>query len=84
MDNVLASGNVKAGRDVHFVWRAALRHFVEELKLDIQPDASEGPRALGEIICCSSRMNVVKKQGLGVSPLRWAILRAAGLDEALK
>jgi len=75
---------VKAGRDAHFVPRAVLRHFIQELKLEIQPDASEGPGALGEVISCSSRMKTVKNHGLGVSPLRWAILRAAGLDEAAK
>jgi GTP-binding protein len=63
---------------------AKLRNFVDELKLEIQPDASEGPGALGEVISCSLEMKAVKNRGLGITPLRWAILRAAGFDQTVK
>lgn len=47
----------------------------------VQPDGRvEGPGALGEILSCSSETRVApgSPRFLGISALRWAVLKAAG------
>ncbi|KAK2739732.1 hypothetical protein FQN55_009322 [Onygenales sp. PD_40] len=74
----------------------ALEEFSKEILSQIQPAPEPGPRkgqvirdgppALGEVLSCSSRMRGVAGAGkdgkgfLGVDAVRWAILKAAGLE----
>ncbi|KAL2809899.1 P-loop containing nucleoside triphosphate hydrolase protein [Aspergillus granulosus] len=60
---------------------AELRATLESLRPVIQPGGpNEGPGALGELLTCSSQIQIGQTQYLGVSAVRWAILSAAGLD----
>ena len=58
-----------------------LRHTMEDLKADIQPPAGGG--ALGEILGVSAE-TVVDGKRLGIDHLRYAVLKAVGLDETFK
>lgn len=58
-----------------------LRKVMEKLKGEIKPQYGGG--ALGEILCCSAETLVDGKR-LGIDHVRYAILKAAGLDEDLK
>ena len=44
----------------------------------------DGPKALGEILGCSTTSSVEKGKWLGINNLRWSILAATGLNEARK
>lgn len=41
----------------------------------------DGPKALGEILACSTTASVEKGKFLGINNLRWSILAATGLNE---
>ncbi|CAA9956452.1 GTP-binding protein engB [Pyrenophora teres f. maculata] len=58
-----------------------LRHTMEDLKEDIQPKVGGG--ALGEILGVSAE-TVVDGKRLGVDHVRYAVLKAVGLDELFK
>jgi GTP-binding protein len=65
--------------------RVQVEKMMQELKKDIQPKR-DGPPALGEILACSGDMGkharyASEKDGVvGINAIRWAILRATGLD----
>lgn len=51
---------------------------LQELKEKVaQPGNGKGPEALGEIIACSA------SKGIGIKALRWAIVKAAGIEGTL-
>lgn len=58
-----------------------LRKVMQEIKAEIQPPYGGG--ALGEILGCSSETLVDGKR-LGIECVRYAVLKAAGLDEDFK
>lgn len=58
-----------------------LRKEMEKLKNEIQPPVGGG--ALGEILACSAE-TLVNGKRLGVDHVRYAILKAAGLDAGFK
>lgn len=61
--------------------KEGLRKAMEKLKLEIKPPTGGG--ALGEILGCSAETMVDGKR-LGVDHVRYAVLKAAGLDELFK
>ncbi|KAI2487027.1 GTPase [Pyrenophora tritici-repentis] len=58
-----------------------LRHMMEDLKDDIQPKVGGG--ALGELLGVSAE-TVVDGKRLGIDHVRYAVLKAVGLDELFK
>jgi GTP-binding protein len=56
---------------------AALREKMESMKHEINPPVGGG--ALGEILACSSA-TIVGKRRLGIDHVRYAVLKAVGLD----
>ncbi|KAI9880442.1 MAG: hypothetical protein M1830_003084 [Pleopsidium flavum] len=57
-----------------------LETFLEKARGIVQPQARDGPPALGEILTCSAEKSVEKGKKLGISGIRWAILSATGLE----
>lgn len=62
---------------------ARLMRLCEKLRPEIQPINCEFPVALGELISCSAEKKI-EGQSIGVDELRWAMIRAAGLDAPQK
>ena len=54
-----------------------------DVKTKVQPGNSEGPEALGELICCSGVANLGAER-LGIDKLRWSVLAATGLGNVRK
>lgn len=66
---------------------SALQGTLQSLRPIVQPDGRvAGPGALGEILTCSVEglAGAGGKPPLGISAIRWAILAAAGYDEAYR
>ncbi|KAF2130593.1 hypothetical protein P153DRAFT_422455 [Dothidotthia symphoricarpi CBS 119687] len=61
--------------------REGLMQEMQKLKAEIQPPVGGG--ALGEILACSAETLVDGKR-LGIDQVRWAILKAAGLEGKVK
>ncbi|KAK4982518.1 hypothetical protein LTR66_009226 [Elasticomyces elasticus] len=64
-----------------------LRHICEDIRKQIQPEDERGPKASGDILCCSAEKGLQfdgdKRNGggrLGIDALRWAVLSAVGID----
>lgn len=61
-----------------------LRSLCEDIRKTVQPEDWRGPKALGDILCCSSEKEItghgLGRGKLGIDALRWAVLGAAGLD----
>lgn len=61
-----------------------LRDVCENIRKQVQPDDYRGPKALGDILCCSSEregQNLGAGRGkLGIDAVRWAVLSATALD----
>lgn len=58
-----------------------LQNTLRDIRPVVQPDGRvEGPGALGEILSCSAETRVApgSPRFLGISALRWAVLKAAG------
>ncbi|KAJ0425175.1 P-loop containing nucleoside triphosphate hydrolase protein [Aspergillus carlsbadensis] len=81
VDKVLVANTAKPTSVPTAQKLAKLRANLERLRPVIQPvGRNEGPGALGELLTCSSQVQLAPGQFLGVSAVRWAILSAAGLD----
>ncbi|TKA75514.1 hypothetical protein B0A49_13735 [Cryomyces minteri] len=57
-----------------------LRAICDGIREQVQPKDERGPKALGEIICCSAEKSVERGKKLGMDSVRWAVLSATGLD----
>ena len=59
-----------------------LRRLLDETRVKIVPEQRHGPRALEDIVTCSSEKELPVGSGnkIGIDNLRWAVLSAAGLD----
>ncbi|PYH94716.1 hypothetical protein BO71DRAFT_324847 [Aspergillus ellipticus CBS 707.79] len=81
VDKVLAKRRPQIMSGVTKANMLAVQKSLEKMKPLIQPVGRlEGPPALGEILTCSSEVYRSHGDYLGVSPIRWAILAAAGYD----
>ena len=57
-----------------------LKRIFEKIRDTVQPEARDGPPALGEILTCSAEKSIGRGIKLGINGIRWAILSAVGLE----
>ncbi|BCS01499.1 translation initiation/elongation factor MRX8 [Aspergillus luchuensis] len=81
VDNIMAARTSQLATGVTEERLLQTQKKIQELRPIIQPvGRDEGPGALGEILTCSSKVLRTPGNYLGISPIRWAILSAAGYD----
>ncbi|EEH48767.1 ribosome biogenesis GTP-binding protein YsxC [Paracoccidioides brasiliensis Pb18] len=88
-DSVLVKGNSKrVPRGITDAKIQKLASLAERTLHKVQPDRDVGKGgvelgvpALGEIIACSARVTNEYESYLGINAIRWAVLRAVGLEE---
>lgn len=59
----------------------ALQNIFESIKTRLDAIDADGPKALGEILACSTMASLDREQWLGVNSLRWSVLAATGFTE---
>lgn len=86
IDKLLAKKKKQAKTGISDVSIQRMQCMLRDLKPVIQPDpqVSEGPGALGEILTCSAEVSFGSGRVLGVDAIRWSILSAAGIDGSLE
>ncbi|PGG99062.1 ribosome biogenesis GTP-binding protein YsxC [Helicocarpus griseus UAMH5409] len=89
VDSVLQKGGRRVRRGLTNEKLDNLAYLAEKIRAKVQPmrkpgEPSSGVPALGEILACSLRMPLGGGKGyLGINPIRWSILEAAGLTRGL-
>ncbi|KAL8737446.1 MAG: hypothetical protein Q9181_001662 [Wetmoreana brouardii] len=63
---------------------AALQSKFESIRNQLDAMDIAGPKALGEVLACSTMTSLEKGKWLGVNNLRWSILAATGFNEVRK
>ncbi|GCB23071.1 probable GTP-binding protein EngB [Aspergillus awamori] len=85
VDNIMAARTSQLATGVTEERLLQTQKKIQELRPIIQPvGRDEGPGALGEILTCSSKVLRTPGNYLGISPIRWAILSAAGYDGTME
>ncbi|PGH02710.1 ribosome biogenesis GTP-binding protein YsxC [Polytolypa hystricis UAMH7299] len=87
VDKVIVSGNLTNMRGYSDEKLKKLQSRMSLIKAEAQPpvlERGEGPGVLGELLSCSARLEVGGTLGLGIDAVRWAILKACGLDALAK
>ncbi len=80
VDRILLPGSRLPSEDVLEHHLSSLDEIIEKARGIVQPEARDGPPALGEILTCSAERSVERGKKLGISGIRWAILSATGLE----
>ncbi|EPE33913.1 P-loop containing nucleoside triphosphate hydrolase [Glarea lozoyensis ATCC 20868] len=78
-DRIIFPDNRKPSPEVLALRLAALRKTMETIKDEVEPDPEGDLLATGEVIACSSEKWVGAKR-MGIDAVRFAMLRAAGLE----
>ena len=79
VDRIITSGKGTLKKHQSNYNTQQLQRVFETFRQEIQPEGSEHPVALGELIACSAEKRV-HGQRIGINNLRWAVLAAAGLN----
>ena len=78
-DRVLLPDNRKPSPDALAHRLSKLRKTMEAIKDEVEPDPEGEVHATGEVIACSSEKWIAGKR-MGIDAVRFAMLRAAGLE----
>jgi GTP-binding protein len=78
-DRVVLPDNRTASPEVLAFRLSALRKTMESVKDEVEPDPEGEIHATGEVIACSSEKWIAGKR-MGIDAVRFAMLRAAGLE----
>jgi GTP-binding protein len=78
-DKIVFPGSRRPSPEALEVRLSELRRTMESVKEAIQPDTEEDGGAVGEIIACSAEEWIDGKR-MGIDAVRFAMLRAAGLE----
>lgn len=81
VDKILLPGSKYPSQEGLLRCFSELRNTFEKVRDIVQPQARDGPPALGEILTCSAEKSLEGGKKLGVSGIRWAILSAVGLED---
>jgi GTP-binding protein len=57
-----------------------LREQCDKIRAKVLPEGKRSASAMSDIICCSSEKSIDKNKRLGLDDLRWAVLKASGLE----
>ncbi|KAL8942260.1 MAG: hypothetical protein Q9211_001462 [Gyalolechia sp. 1 TL-2023] len=81
VDRMLFPNNRKPS--AHLLSRNApkLQEGAESIRARLDAMDVEGPKALGEILACSTTASLEKGKCLGINNLRWSVLAATGLND---
>lgn len=81
VDRILFPENRKPSRQLLDRHVPALQGMFESIKAMLDTMDIDGPKALGEILACSTSASFDRGKHLGINNLRWSILVATGLNE---
>ncbi|KAL8841641.1 MAG: hypothetical protein Q9170_000855 [Blastenia crenularia] len=81
VDRLLFHNNRKPTKQLLQKHAPTLHKDVESIRDRLETMDVEGPKALGEILACSTIASIEDGKGLGINNLRWSILAATGLNE---
>lgn len=81
VDKILLPGSKYPSQGALVRRFSELRRRFEKVRVIVQPQARDGPPALGEILTCSAEKSLESGKKLGVSGIRWAILSAVGSED---
>lgn len=80
-DRLLFPNNRKASKLLLERHAEVLRQKVGSIRSYLDAMDIHGPKALGEILACSTTASLERGKFLGINNLRWSILAATGLHE---
>jgi len=78
-DKIVFPGSRKPSQEALEARFSSLRRTMESVKKAIQPDSEDDGGAVGEVIACSSE-KWIEGRRMGIDEVRFAMLRAAGLE----
>lgn len=81
VDRLLFPGTRKPSIQLLNRHKIEVRRRGESIRARLDAMNVQGPKALGEIIACSTEASLEKGKCLGINNLRWSILTATGLNE---
>ncbi|KAL9005367.1 MAG: hypothetical protein Q9188_001852 [Gyalolechia gomerana] len=81
VDRILFPGNRKPSTQLLNRHAPELQERAESIRARLDAMDVEGPKALGEILACSTAASLEKSKYLGINNLRWSVLAATGLNE---
>ena len=80
VDKLLWSGSKAPSAGKLELKTGALRKICKEVGSKVDAEAGDGRSAITDILCCSAEKSLTGHRKIGVDEIRWAVLRACGMD----